>query len=95
MKLNNPLVVGGKVFNEAGLSLAISPLYKENFLSASVVMTLTPIRREGEGFEVLNETQHKRSIIYSDVFSTNDPDIATCVAKIQIALQELIDKKGL
>lgn len=96
MRLNIPLVVGGKIFPEAALSLAISPLYRPNFLSATAVLTLVPIRREENGnFEVMQEAQHHKSLVFPDIFVANDPDILICVGKVQAAIQELLDKKGI
>lgn len=95
MKSNNPVAVGGKVFDEYALSLAISPFYKPGSLSASVVMSLIPVRRENDEFEVLDGQEHKKTIVISDVFASNDPQILTAVGKVQAVLQELINLKGL
>lgn len=95
MTSNNPISIAGKVFDEYALHLAISPLYKTNFMSSNVVMTLTPCRRENGEFEVLQDPNYKKSIIVSDIFESNDQQIMVAVGKVQSALQELINLKGL
>lgn len=95
MKSNKPILVGGKIFDEYALSLAISPFYKPNSLSASVVMSLIPIRRENNEFEVLEGQEYKKNIIISDIFESNDSQVITTVGKVKAALQELINLKEL
>lgn len=94
MTNNNPITVDGKVYDEYAMSLALSPLFRDNFLSASVVLTLEPLRRENDVFETL-QAEYRKTIVFGDVFASNDPQVLTAVGKVQAALQELIDLKGL
>ncbi|WP_020603287.1 hypothetical protein [Spirosoma spitsbergense] len=96
MTTNNPTVVGGLVYNELTLSLAVSPLVKPNFLSASVVLSLQPARRNEDGtIEVLTEPEYRKGLVFSDVFTSNDMQVMTALGKVQAAIQELIDLKNL
>lgn len=96
MHPSQSLVVGGKEFPEVALSLAVSPLFKPNFLSASVVLSLTPVRRAEDGsVEALTEAQYRKSLIFSDIFDSNDPQVLNCLGKVQAAIQQLIIEKNL
>jgi hypothetical protein len=96
MTTNNPTVVGGNVYNELALSLAVSPVFKPNFVSAAVVMSLTPIRRSAEGvIDALTEPGYQKTLVVSDAFAQNDPDFLMVLGKIQAAVQEYINAKNL
>ncbi len=97
MQSNNPKTVAGKIYPELALSLVISPLLKTNpdFLSASVVMKLSPVRRENGQIEVLQEPEHQETLVVSDAFSQNDPDFLQALGTIQYAAQQYINAKNL
>ena len=95
MTTNNPITVDGKTYDELGLALVISPLFKPDFLSASVVMKLTPLRREDGQIEQLTDAQYQKTLVVSDAFAQNDPDFLTALAKIQGAVQDYINAKNL
>ena len=96
MKTNNPITVDNKTYNMLGLALVISPLVKNNFLSASVVMKLTPMRKTEDGtLEQLTEPQYQKTLVVSDAYAQNDPDFLTALQEIHDSVQKYIDAKNL
>jgi hypothetical protein len=96
MKTNNPTTVDGKVYDILGLALVISPLSKPNFLSASVVMKLTPMRKTEDGtLEQLTEPQYQKTLVVSDAYAQNDPDFLTALQEIHDSAQKYINSKNL
>jgi len=96
MKTNNPITVDGKTYNMLGLALVISPLSKPNFLSASVVMKLTPMRKTEDGtLEQLTEPEYQKTLVVSDAYAQNDPDFLTALQEVHDAVQKYIDAKNL
>jgi len=95
MKSNNPITVDGKEYPILGLALVISPLSKPNFLSSSVVMKLTPMRKTEDGtLEQLTEPQHQKTLVVSDAYAQNDPDFLAALQEVHDAVQKYIDAKG-
>lgn len=96
MKTNNPITVDGKTYNMLGLALVISPLAKPNFLSASVVMKLTPMRKAEDGtLEQLTEPEYQKTLVVSDAYAQNDPDFLLALQEVHDAVQKYIDSKNL
>ena len=93
---NNPLIVDGKTYDIFGLALVISPFSKPNFLSTSVVMKLTPMRKSDDGtFEQLNNPEHQKTLVVGDASDHIDPDFLTVLQEIHDAVQTYIDVKSL
>ena len=97
MESNSPKTIAGKIYPEFALSLVVSPLLKSNpdFLSASVVLKLSPMRRENGTIEVLNEPEHQVTLVVSDAFLHNDMDFMQALGTVQFGVQQYINAKNL
>lgn len=93
---NNPVTLDGKTYDILGLALVISPFSKPNFLSTSVVMKLTPMRKSEDGtFDQLTNHEYQKTLVVGDASDHNDPDFLKALQEINAAVQKYIDAKSL
>lgn len=93
---NNPITEADKTFDKLGVSLAISPGFQADAVSAQIVLSVQPYS-DADGIELPAGEHPARRIIYGDGYTAaaSDPALATALTKISAALQEFIDAKGL
>jgi hypothetical protein len=93
MNSSNPKTINGKVYDKYSLNLAINGMYKEDGTpDANIAMRLIPTRVENGVVEKVDE----QSIpVYLGTIVGADEATQLAVAKVQQALQEFIQLKGL
>ncbi len=83
-------------FDKLALTVAISPLYEEKRIGASVAITLTPYRvLPDETIEVRREDMRAISIGDAFIQAQTDPALAKAVTAIYSALGQFVSEKGL
>ena len=93
---NNPVTYDGKTYDIFGIALVISSFSKPNFLSTSIVMKLTPMRKSEDGtFEQLTNPEYQKTIVVGDASDHNDPDFVKALQEVHDAVQIYIDAKSL
>jgi hypothetical protein len=94
MTTNNPKTIDGKVYPLLSLNLAITGSHKsDGSVDASVAMRLIPTRIEDGVVETSDE--NAIPVYLGSIIEGADEVTQIAVAKIQAALQEFIDSKGL
>lgn len=93
MNSSNPKIINGKTYDKYSLNLAINGMYKEDGTAdANIAMRLIPTRIENGVVEKVDE----QSIpVYLGTIVGADEPTQLAVAKVQQALQEFIQLKGL
>jgi hypothetical protein len=92
MTASNPLQIDGKTYDRYSMTLAVSGRYTApDQPDASVVLTLTPTRFEGDQIEQAAES---RTVLFGSL-AVADDDARTAVSEVQAALQKFILAKGL
>jgi len=93
MNATNPLQIDGKTYDRYAMTLAVSGRYAApDQPDASVVLTLTPIRFEGDN--CIAAQDHGRTILFGSLVSADDAE-RLAVSEVQAALQKFINLKGL
>jgi hypothetical protein len=92
MNASNPIQIDGKTYDRYSMTLAVSGRYTTpDQPDASVVLTLTPTRFEGDQIEQAAES---RTVLFG-FLAVADDDARLAVAEVQAALQKFILAKGL
>jgi len=92
MIASNPITIDGKTYDRYSMTLAVSGRYTApDQPDASVVLTLTPARFEGDQIEQAAES---RTVLFGSL-AVADDDARTAVSEVQAALQKFINAKGL
>jgi len=92
MKASAPITIDGKTYDRYSMTLAVSGRYNApDQPDASVVLTLTPTRFEGDQIE---QTAESRTVLFGSL-SVADDDARVAVAEVQASLQKFINAKGL
>ena len=92
MTASTPLQIDGQTFDRYSMTLAVSGRYTApDQPDASVVLTLTPTRFEGDQIEQAAES---RTVLFGSL-AVADDDARTAVSEVQAALQKFINAKGL
>jgi hypothetical protein len=92
MTASNPITIDGKTYDRYSMTLAVSGRYTApDQPDASVVLTLTPTRFEGDQIEQAAES---RAVLFGSL-AVADDDARTAVSEVQAALQKFILAKGL
>ena len=93
MNASNPIQIDGKQHDRYAMTLAVSGRYEApDQPDASVVLTLTPIRFEGQ--ECIAAQDHARTFLFGALASADDAE-RLAVSEVQAALQKFINSKGL
>jgi hypothetical protein len=93
MNASTPLQIDGKSYDRYSMTLAVSGRYTApDQPDASVVLTLTPIRFEGE--DCIAAQDHGHTILFGTLASADDAE-RLAVSEVQAALQKFIHSKGL
>jgi len=93
MNATNPIQINGKSYDRYAMTLAVSGRYEApDQPDASVVLTLTPIRFEGD--DCIAAQDHSRTILFGTLASADDAE-RLAVREVQAALQKFINSKGL
>jgi len=93
MNATNPIQIDGKNYDRYAMTLAVSGRYEApSAPDASVVLTLTPIRFEGD--DCIAAQDHSRTILFGTLASADDAE-RLAVSEVQAALQKFINSKGL
>jgi hypothetical protein len=95
IKTNQPVIKDGNAYENYGVNLALSPMWKSDGVGVSIAVRLTPYRPGSEGPDHLDE--EARAVVYGDATqdALNDPDLAEFLRAIEAAGQAFIDAKGL
>ena len=90
----NPTVVDGIEYPHFLVSLAMSPYNAPN--GASVALRLTPYRNLENG-EIETQPNYDKAVSLLDIFETSqgDPAFENMIKNLIIALQTLVNEKGL
>jgi hypothetical protein len=92
MNATNPITIDGQTYDRYSMTLAVSGRYTApDQPDASVVLTLTPTRFEGDQIEQAAES---RTVLFGSL-AVADDDARLAVAEVQAALQKFILAKGL
>jgi hypothetical protein len=92
MNATNPITIDGKTYDRYSMTLAVSGRYTApDQPDASVVLTLTPTRFEGDQIEQAAES---RTVLFGSL-AVADDDARAAVSEVQAALQKFILAKGL
>ena len=92
MNATTPLQIDGKTYDRYAMTLAVSGRYNApDQPDASVVLTLTPTRFEGDQIEQAAES---RTVLFGSL-AVADDEARTAVSEVQAALQKFILSKGL
>jgi hypothetical protein len=92
MIATNPIEIDGKTYDRYSMTLAVSGRYTApDQPDASVVLTLTPTRFEGDQIEQAAES---RTVLFGSL-AVADDEARTAVSEVQAALQKFILSKGL
>ena len=92
MNATNPITIDGKTYDRYSMTLAVSGRYTApDQPDASVVLTLTPTRFEGDQIEQAAES---RTVLFGSL-AVADDEARTAVSEVQAALQKFIYSKGL
>jgi hypothetical protein len=92
MIATTPLEIDGQTYDRYTMTLAVSGRYvAPDQPDASVVLTLTPARFDGEQIHVAPES---RTVLFGTLANADD-DARVAVAEVQAALQKFINAKGL
>jgi hypothetical protein len=92
MNATTPLQIDGKTYDRYAMTLAVSGRYNApDQPDASVVLTLTPTRFEGDQIEQAAES---RTVLFGSL-AVADDEARTAVSEVQAALQKFIYSKGL
>ena len=92
MNATNPITIDGKTYDRYSMTLAVSGRYTApDQPDASVVLTLTPTRFEGDQIEQAAES---RTVLFGSL-AVADDEARTAVSEVQAALQKFILSKGL
>jgi hypothetical protein len=92
MNASNPIEINEKSYDRYAMTLAVSGRYNApDQPDASVVLTLTPTRFEGDQIEQAAES---RTVLFGSL-AVADDEARTAVSEVQAALQKFIYSKGL
>jgi hypothetical protein len=92
MNATAPITIDGKTYDRYAMTLAVSGRYNApDQPDASVVLTLTPTRFEGDQIEQAAES---RTVLFGSL-AVADDEARTAVSAVQAALQKFIYSKGL
>jgi hypothetical protein len=92
MNASTPITIDGKTYDRYAMTLAVSGRYNApDQPDASVVLTLTPTRFEGDQIEQAAES---RTVLFGSL-AVADDEARTAVSEVQAALQKFIYSKGL
>jgi hypothetical protein len=93
MNASTPITIDGKSYDRYAMTLAVSGRYEApDQPDASVVLTLTPIRFEGN--DCIAAQDHSRTVLFGSLAAADD-EARTAVSEVQAALQKFIYSKGL
>jgi hypothetical protein len=95
LKTNQPIVKDDNTYENYGVNLALSPMWRADGVGVSIAVRLTPYRTtDGEPERLDDEA---KAIIYGDATqdALNDPDLAEFLRAIEAAGQAFINAKGL
>lgn len=86
---------GGADYNRLAVTLAMSPRIEGARLGMSVAVRLTPYREDENGLQTLEAAT--QAVVYGDAMEAAKTDrvLLRCILKIENALQEFVDAKGL
>lgn len=93
MKPTNPIVIDGESYDFYSMTLATASRYNSpDQQDASVVLTLTPTRFEGD--QVEQSQENNRTILFGSLASASQPAIVA-VDEVSAAIQKFIYAEGL
>jgi len=93
MKPTNPIVIDGKTYDLYTMTLATASRYNSpDQQDASVVLTLTPTRFEGD--QVEQSQENNRTILFGSLASASQPAIVA-VDEVSAVIQKFIYAEGL
>jgi len=93
MKPTNPIVIDGKTYDLYTMTLATASRYNSpDQQDASVVLTLTPTRFEGD--QVEQSQENNRTILFGSLASASQKAIVA-VDEVSAAIQKFIYAEGL
>ena len=93
MKPTNPIVIDGKTYDLYTMTLATASRYSSpDQQDASVVLTLTPTRFEGD--QVEQSQENNRTVLFGSLASASQPAIVA-VDEVSAAIQKFIYAEGL
>ena len=93
MKPTNPIVINGKTYDLYTMTLATASRYNSpDQQDASVVLTLTPTRFEGD--QVEQSQENNRTVLFGSLASASQPAIVA-VDEVSSAIQKFIYAEGL
>lgn len=95
MKTNNPIEKDGFYYDKLAVTLAMSPRIEGGRLGMSAAVRLTPYREDENGLQTLEAAT--QAVVYGDAMEAAKADrvLLRCILKIENALQEFVDAKGL
>ena len=93
---SKPELANGVEYPYLGVNLAISPVWQESNIGASVAIVFTPFRVTDSG-AVERLPGKERPCIYGDAYmaALTDPALAQAVETILGAIQQFVTDKGL
>jgi hypothetical protein len=93
MKPTNPIVIDGKTYDLYTMTLATASRYNSpDQQDASVVLTLTPTRFEGD--QVEQSQENNRTVLFGSLASASQSAIVA-VDEVSAAIQKFIYAEGL
>jgi hypothetical protein len=97
IKTTNPIAISepNVPFDNLAISVAISPLWEDKYVGASVSLVLTPYRILADG--TIEKSNNYRTVSIVDAYkeAETDPVLAQAVQSIYGALAQYVADKGL
>ena len=92
---SHPELIDGVEYPYLGISMAVTPQWRERDLGAMVAVRFTPFRVAEDGTIVPSGVD--RAVVYGDAFAAaaSDPDVAAFVQSFLESVQAFITAKGL
>ena len=92
---SNPELIDGQEYPYLGISMAVSPQWRERDLGAMVAVRFTPYRVAEDGTIVPSGVD--RVVVYGDAFTAaeSDPDVAAFVQAFLASVQAFVTAKGI
>ena len=92
---SNPEIVDDHEYPYLGISMAVSPQWRESDMGAMVAVRFMPYRVAEDGTLVQSGTD--RAVVYPDAFAAaaSDPDVAAFVQSFLASVQAFVTAKGI
>jgi hypothetical protein len=95
MNSNNPKTIEGKTYDKLGISLATTTRFNESDTGVSVSCRFHYYRTDEEGKIDKLDREHDVQVLIGNIYQSNDEAAQVAFGKIQAAIQEYINSKGI